>query len=61
MKSIFGGHVLSELSVADITFLDQKIVLQIPPEFWDFHFYYEEILTHGESWKNKISLILKSS
>ena len=61
MKSIFGGHVFSELSVADITFLDQKIVLQIPPEFWDFHFYYEEILTHGESWKDRKSSISTTS
>ena len=61
MKSIFGGHVFSELSVADITLLDQKIALQIPPEFWDFHFYYEEILTHGESWKNRKSSISTTS
>ena len=51
MKSIFGGHVFSELSVADITFLDQKIVLQIPPDFWDFHLYYERN-THSW-WKLK--------
>ena len=36
MKSIFGGHVFSELSEADITFLDQKIVLQIHPHFFRF-------------------------
>ena len=36
MKSIFGDHVFSELSVADITFLDQKIVLQILPQFFKF-------------------------
>jgi len=41
MKSIFGGHVFSELSAAGIKFLDQKFVLQIPPDFWDFRLYYE--------------------
>ena len=41
MKSIFEGHVFSELSEADITFLDQKIILQIALNFRDFHLYYE--------------------
>ena len=49
MKSIFGGHVYSELSGADITFLDQKMVLQIPPDFEIFIGIMKEILTHGES------------
>ena len=46
MKSIFGGHVFSELSTADITVFDHR---KIPPIFEIFIGIMKEILPYGES------------
>ena len=58
MRSIFEGHVFSELSEADIKLLDQKFILQIIPISEIYVGIRQEILSHGKISKTKISLNL---